>query len=312
MEVFRSLAAYRPGEYPVVTVGAFDGVHRGHQALLRSIAARAQAQNGEAVLVTFHPHPRLVLQPTARLQLLQSLDEKLAALSTCGLDKVLVLPFTPELVELSPEKYVEQILVNQLKIKEIVVGYDHRFGKARSGGLPELRRLGERYGFVVAEIPAQEVDAAAVSSTRIRQHLLAGEVEAANALLGRPYTLSGLVVHGEQRGRTIGFPTANLHLDSPHKLVPQRGVYAGWARIGAASTRQATMLNIGIRPTVDGTKETIEAHLLDFSGDLYGEQLVLEIAARLREEQRFPDLTALQAQLESDRYRTLELLEQCR
>ena len=300
-----------PADFPrlanaVVTSGTFDGVHRGHQRILARLRQLADAVSGSAVVITYWPHPRLVLGPPPshpellELQLLNTLDERAARLAEHGVDYLLVMPFTREFAQWTSEEYVQELLLKTVGTKHLVIGYDHRFGKNREGGFDYLSQHAARFGFTVEEIPRQDVEAVGVSSTRIRRALRAGEVATANAYLGYPYPLTGLVVTGQQLGRTIGYPTANLQVPEPLKLVPAIGIYAVWART-AAGTRHPGMLAIGVRPTIgEGLAQTIEVNLLDFSGDLYGQFLTLEFVAWLRGEEKYDGLPALQAQLALD------------
>ena len=300
-----------PADFPrlanaVVTSGTFDGVHRGHQRILARLRQLADAVSGSAVVITYWPHPRLVLGPPPshpellELQLLNTLDERAARLAEHGVDYLLVMPFTREFAQWTSEEYVQELLLKTVGTKHLVIGYDHRFGKNREGGFDYLSQHAARFGFTVEEIPRQDVEAVGVSSTRIRRALRAGEVATANAYLGYPYPLTGLVVTGQQLGRTIGYPTANLQVPEPLKLVPAIGIYAVWVRT-AAGTRHPGMLAIGVRPTIgEGLAQTIEVNLLDFSGDLYGQFLTLEFVAWLRGEEKYDGLPALQAQLALD------------
>lgn len=291
----------------VVTVGTFDGVHAGHQQILGRVQERAAAQGAESTLLTFDPHPREVLRD-APMPLLTTVEERGDLLDAVGVDRFVVLPFTERFSQMSPEAYVRDILVNRIGLVEIIVGYDHSFGHKGAGDGDTLRRLGAEYGFAVEIISKQVVDRAKVSSTRIRELVgSTGDVAEAQRLLTRPYRLSGTVVKGEQRGRTIGFPTANLDDIPPRKIIPKRGVYAAWVT-GAAqpseaviASNQPAMVNIGYRPTFDGKEKTVEAHLLDFSGDLYGKQLGLHFLERIRDEHSFEGPEALIAQLNKDR-----------
>ena len=287
----------------VITQGTFDGVHLGHKHVLNQVISVAKTAKLPSLLLTFHPHPRFVINPgDTGLKLLNSIEEKAKRLIEFGIDYVLVLPFTEEISHLSPEKFVKNILVDALNVHTMVVGYDHRFGHHRSGGFQELVSLSEIYQFRVQEIAANEIDDVAVSSTRIRKALSLGNLDEANALLGQPYALTGTVVKGKQLGRTIGFPTANLSLDEPHKLIPPNGVYMGWCTVDGKAFK--IMVNIGVRPTVDGTYQTIEAHLLDFDGDLYDKKLSYELVQFLRPEKRFEGLDALTQQLKLDKIST--------
>lgn len=285
----------------VVTTGTFDGVHLGHQAILRYLVARAHEQGGVPTVVTFDPHPREVVGGHA-VPLLTTLDERAALLASYGVERFVVLPFTRDLSMLEPEAYVEQVLRETIGLREIVIGYDHRFGRGRSGGRETLEALGARDGFSVDVIPEQIEHGVTVSSTQIRRLLLeTGDAEAAAALLGRPYRLAGTVVHGDGRGRLVGFPTANVQPADPRKLLPRVGVYAVRALL-PDGTRVPAMMNVGRRPTfeTDGAVK-VEVHVLDWTGDLYGRTLAVDVVARLRDEQRFDGVEALVAQLHEDR-----------
>lgn len=300
-----------PADFPaltnaVVTSGTFDGVHRGHQRILARLRQVADAVGGPAVVITYWPHPRLVLGPPPshpellELQLLNTLEERITRLAEFGVDYLLVMPFTREFASWSSEQYVQELLLKTVGTKHLVIGYDHRFGKNREGGFDYLTQHAARYGFTLEEIPRQDVDAVGVSSTRIRRALRGGDVATATAYLGYPYPVTGLVVTGQQLGRTIGYPTANLDVPEKLKLVPAQGIYAVWATT-AAGTRHPGMLSIGVRPTIgEGLAQTIEVNLLDYSGDLYGQLLTLEFVAWLRGEEKYDGLAALTAQLALD------------
>ncbi|MBD2768134.1 bifunctional riboflavin kinase/FAD synthetase [Hymenobacter sp. BT664] len=300
-----------PAQFPflanaVVTSGTFDGVHVGHQRILARLREVAQARGGPSVVITYWPHPRLVLGPPLShpellaLQLLNTLEERIAKLAKFGVDYLLIVPFTREFAQWTSEEYIQQLLLKTVGAKQLVIGYDHRFGKNREGGFDYLTQHADRYGLTVEEIPREDVDAVGVSSTRIRQALRQGDIATANRYLGYQYPLSGVVVPGQQLGRTIGYPTANLAPAEPLKLVPARGIYAVWATT-AAGTRHPAMLSIGVRPTIgDDLAQTIEVNLLDFSGDLYNQVLTLEFVAWLRAEEKYDGLEALTAQLARD------------
>ena len=287
----------------VITQGTFDGVHLGHQHVLKQVVNLAKLYKKPSLLITFHPHPRLVVDPqNTNIKLLSSIEEKAKKILEMGIDYVLVLSFTHEISQYSPREFVNEILVKKLNVQCMVVGYDHRFGKNRSGVFQELTTLASEFNFDVKEIDASEIEEIAVSSTRIRKALSSGNLTSANELLGRPYTLSGTVVQGKQLGRQLGYPTANILIDEPYKLIPPNGVYIGYTLIG--ETKYKIMLNIGVRPTVDGTSQTIEAHILDFSKDIYNTQITLFLVQFLREEQRFDGLDALKIQLQKDEAKT--------
>lgn len=288
-----------PPRGAVVTIGNFDALHRGHQALIRRVVERARAAGTEAGLITFEPHPVQVLRPDAGLRRLTTRRQKLALLAAQGLDTVLLIGFDRRFAEVEASTFADEFLGRRLAVREVHVGERFRFGRGRAGDLPLLREIGERRGFRafgVEEVPA---DGDPISSTRIRAAVEAGEVELARRLLGRPYALEGTVTEGDGRGRQLGWPTANLALTS--ELPPAPGVYVAEA-IGADGDRHPAAVNVGVRPTVDPhrTDPVVEAHLLDFQGDLYGRRLELRLLRRLRGEERFADLDALTTQIGRD------------
>jgi riboflavin kinase / FMN adenylyltransferase len=291
----------------VVTVGTYDGVHLGHQAILRYLRARAQAVGGVPTVISFDPHPREVVLGE-HVPLLTTLEERADLLAAHGVERFVVLPFTRDLSMLSAEDYVSEVLIGTVGLREIVIGYDHAFGRNRSGNRETLERMGAVHAFTVDVIPAQAVADATVSSTRVRK-LLAEEGDAAGAaaLLGRPYALSGTVVRGDQRGRTIGFPTANLQVHGERKLVPRLGVYA--VRVSHRGGASGAMLNVGRRPTFESDGAvSVEVHMFDFSGDLYGQALRVEFLGRIRDERRFDGPAALAEQLRQDEAESRRLL----
>ncbi len=286
----------------VITLGTFDGVHLGHRKIIAALLAKARTTGLRSTLLTFAPHPRTVVskKDAAPVRLLTTTEEKLALLSELGLDSVIVIEFTKAFAALSPEDFVEQILLKEFGLAAMVIGYDHGFGRDRSGTLQTLSQLSVKHSFSVEVVEEFMLNGRAVSSTQIRSLLSSGQLRDANTLLGSPYRLTGKVVEGEQRGRLIGFPTANLDLLDPLKLVPSPGVYVADALMNNAKYR--AMVNIGYRPTVStGTRLSIEAHILNFSGNLYGRLLTIQLLSRLRDEQKFPSLDALKAQLEMDK-----------
>ena len=301
MRIVRSLSEISRNKQSVVTVGTFDGIHRAHQEIIREVVNRARMWEGRSVVVTFDPHPKEVVTSTrGPVKLLTTLDERIARLEHLQVDVLLILPFTPQFSRLSSREFYQQCIVEGVGVSEVVVGYDHMFGRNREAGIDELVHMGKEFGFSVFAVHAVTVDGEAVSSTRIRKALAAGDLEHAMRLLGEPYSLSGLVVPGDRRGATLGFPTANIRPASEKKIVPARGVYLVKAAFG--KDLRYGMLNIGVRPTVsEGTNETIEVHLLGFSGDLYGTTIKVWFLRRLREERRFSSLQELTAQLHRDR-----------
>ncbi len=281
----------------VVTIGNFDGVHLGHRAILTRVCQRARELGGQAVAVTFNPHPVKVLRPEVNLPMLTTQDQKLRLLADAGLDAVVVLPFTTEFAGLAARDFVQQYFGERLHAREVVVGHDYCFGRGREGNIDLLKAMGEVHGFTVQVVWAVEVDGAVVSSSLIRALLRLGKVTAAARLLGRPYGVTGRVVQGKGRGaKLLGVPTANLL--TPNELLPSCGIYAVWVRRGAATL--PGVANIGTCPTFDNSELSLEVHLMEFSGDLYGEDLEVQFVTRLREEQRFPSLEALAAQIHAD------------
>jgi riboflavin kinase / FMN adenylyltransferase len=281
----------------VVTIGNFDGVHLGHQAILGRVCQRARELGGQAVVVTFNPHPVKVLRPEVNLPLLNTQEQKLRLLSDSGLDAVVVLPFTPEFAALAAREFVRKYFCQRLQAREVVVGNDYCFGRGREGNIDLLKEMGEIHGFTVQVVWPVEVDGAVVHSSLIRALLRLGKVVEAGRLLGRPYGVTGRVIQGKGRGaKLLGVPTANLL--TANELLPAGGIYAVWVRRGAATL--AGVANIGTCPTFDNTELSLEVHLMEFSGDLYGESLEVQFVHRLREEQRFPSVEALAAQIHAD------------
>ncbi len=293
----------------LVTVGTFDGVHVGHQAIVRYLVERARHRKCRSVVVSFEPHPREVLTGRA-VPLLSTIDERARHLEALGLDRFIVLEFTPEFATLSPEAFVQQILVERIGLEEIVVGYDHGFGHGREGNFELLQRLGLQQGFTVDVISAQSVHQHVVSSTAIRRLLTdEGDVREAAEMLGRRYALSGTIIHGDGRGRTIGYPTANIEVDHPRKVIPKRGVYVVQGRLNGEDDLYGGMMNIGYRPTFDGNSHIhLEVHLFDFDRSIYDRRLRLIFVDRLRDEQKFDSVDALVAQIAEDERRSREML----
>lgn len=301
MKIFKDFESIDEIKNAVLTIGTFDGVHIGHQKILTRINEEAQKIDGESVLFTFYPHPKMVLFPdNHNLKLIQTQDQKLGKLSRFGLDNVIVYPFTKEFSRLSAIEFVRDYLVNRLKVKKLVIGYDHQFGKNREGTLEFLKEISGTYGFEVIEISAQDIDDVNVSSTKIRNALLNGDLELANSYLGEPFELEGRVVKGDALGRTIDFPTANLQIDSALKLIPANGVYAVQVSLGNGQLYEG-MMNIGYRPTIALEEELrLEVHLFDFSGDIYDQVISVQLLSKVRNERRFESIELLKDQLKED------------
>lgn len=307
MKVYHSLASFQKIPNAIVTQGTFDGVHMAHQAILAQVNRLAKEKNGESVLITYDPHPRMVLFPEDHnLQLLNTLDEKIALLEGQGVNHLLILPFTKEFSRLSSLEFIRDILVNAIGTQTLVIGYNHRFGKNREGSFEHLKEFAPAYGFQIQEISSQDVDQMSVSSTRIREALKNGDVKQAARFLGKNYSLSGTVVEGKKLGRTIGYPTANIKVDGIHKLIPSDGVYA--VRVNSMGRIFGGMLNIGNNPTVEGKGRSIEVNIFDFSETIYNQRLTIEFVDKLRDEIKFINLEALKTQLHIDKLQTLERL----
>lgn len=308
MKIYHTLDDFTRLDYAVVTSGTFDGVHLGHQKILARLAEIAAKNSGETVVITYWPHPRLVLRPDdLSLKLLNTFEEKTELLKAQGIQNLVRIPFTKEFSQLSSNDYIRNILVDRIGTRKLVIGYDHRFGKNREGSFEELRRNGPAYGFDVEEIPRQDIDHIAVSSSKIRKSLAEGDVTSARHLLGRYYSLSGRVIKGDKLGRMLGFPTANIDIDSRYKLVPADGIYA--VRVFYEHQKFNGMLYIGNRPTVDGAKRTIEVNIFDFDKEIYGEEIKVSFEALLRSDSRFKDLDALKVQLFKDREAAITALQ---
>lgn len=306
MEIVQSIPNYDKSKESVITIGTFDGVHIGHKKILERVINHARKDGLQSIVLTFFPHPRMVLQQDSGLKLLNTLDEKITILEATGLDCLVIHPFTKEFSRLTAREFVEENLVNRLAAKKIVIGYDHRFGRNRKADINDLQTFGLELDFKVDEIPAQEIDEVSVSSTKIRRALAAGDIGIANRYLGYPYMLTGTIEQGKGLGRRINFPTANLVIGEAYKLIPKNGVYVVQSRVGV--TPYFGMMNIGMNPTVDGKNRSIEIHFFDLSEDLYGKTLRVDILQRLRDEQKFESLEALQAQLDKDKESALRYI----
>jgi riboflavin kinase/FMN adenylyltransferase len=292
---------------PVITSGVFDGVHKGHVEILNTLKRAAEARQGESVVVTFWPHPKLVVHSGYTLKLINTLDEKLSLLEKNGIEHVVVIPFTEEFANYSATEYVQSILVEKLRVLHLIMGFNHHFGKGREGNFESMLEFGKTFGFTVEKLDAQLIENEKVSSTLIRHALDAGDVEAAYKYLGYHYHITGKVEKGQQLGRSIGFPTVNLKINQPYKLTPRDGVYA--VEVLVDGTSFAGMLNMGFRPTVDrNLTHTIEAHLIDFNGDLYDKNITLRFIKRIRDEKKFENLEALRQQIEQDKASAKKIL----
>ena len=308
MKVTYGLENFQTLSCAVATTGTFDGVHLGHKKILNQLVEKAKEVGGQSVLLTFSPHPRLVLQPDTELELLSSEREKIALLEKTGLDHLIIHPFTKEFSRTQSLDFVREFLVNIIGVKHLVIGYDHHFGRNREGSFEHLKEFGPIYGFEVEEIKALDIDTVNVSSTKIRKALKEGDVELANTYLGTAYTISGTVVKGKQIGRTLGFPTANIHYDFKHKLLPADGVYAGILECNGQ--RFKAMANLGARPTLNSEHRILEVHCIGEEIELYNSDVQFEFRSHLRDIQDFHNLDALKEQLEIDKKGALTALAQ--
>jgi riboflavin kinase/FMN adenylyltransferase len=299
LKIFHSINEFHSAKKTIVTLGTFDGVHKGHAAILKKLNHNTANGAFESTVLTFFPHPRMVLQGNSNLKLLNTINEKIELLEKLGIENLIIHPFDENFAQLTAKEFVKNILVDQLHIQKIIIGYDHRFGKNRTASIDDLIAFGTQYDFEVEQISAQEIDAISISSTKIRNALEAGDIQLANQYLGYDYFLSGTVVKGKQLGRTIGFPTANMELEEEYKLIPQTGAYVVTAEI--ENKQVFGMMNIGFNPTVHGKRKTIEAHFFDFDSDIYDRQIRISILQRIRSEKKFESVELLTKQLEEDR-----------
>ena len=306
MKIIRSIDAFDTSEKTIVTIGTFDGIHIGHKKILKDLIATAKKEGKKSVLLTFFPHPRMVLQKDKTILLLNTLDEKSMLLEKMGLDYLIIHPFSKEFSRLTALDFVRDVLVNKLNTSRLIIGYDHHFGKNREGNIHQLKEYSLLYDFKIEEIPAQDIDDVSVSSTKIRVALKEGNLKTANNYLGYHYMLSGIVVKGKKLGGTIGFPTANIEVKESYKLIPSTGVYIIKTQINAILFHG--IMNIGFNPTVLGKHQTIEAHLFDFNENLYGKKITVEFVYFLREERKFKSVEELVAQLNIDKENAISFL----
>lgn len=298
MKEHKGAYAFDSDHPTVVTIGTFDGVHVGHQKILERLVNTAKASNLESAILTFFPHPRMVLQKDAGIRLINTIEERKQILAKSGVDHLIVHPFTQQFSRLTAREFVRDILVHKLKAKKVIIGYDHRFGRNRTADINTLKEFGREYDFEVEEISKQDVEEVAVSSTKIRQALLDGLVEKANRYLSYPFSLAGTVVKGKGLGKEFEFPTANLEIKEEYKLIPKNGVYVVRSEIDGEEV--FGMMNIGTNPTVGGTNKTIETHFFDLDKDLYGKYLSIELLTRIRDEKKFDTVEDLKRAMKQD------------
>ena len=299
MNIYHSYTAFfKTNKTSIVTIGTFDGVHIGHQEIIKNLVETANKNQAESVILTFFPHPRMVLQKDSGIKLLNTIDEKIELLEKTGLKHLVIIPFTKEFSRLTALDFTRDILVSSLRTKKLVIGYDHHFGRNREGNFEQLQEYGKTYQFDVEEIPAQDIKDITVSSTKIRKALEDGAIEKANAYLGYNYMLSGVVIKGKALGRQYKYPTVNIRIEEEYKLIPKSGVYV--VETTFDNKPFFGIMNIGNRPTVDGKTTTIEVHLLDFDKNLYGEKIKIGVLKRIRDEQKFDTVALLFKQIKKD------------
>ena len=306
MRIFDNLKSYSSEKKSILTIGTFDGVHIGHNKILKRLIQDSKKNNLSSLVMTFFPHPRMILNKSHEIKMIDTIDEKINLLEKTGLDNLIIHPFDNNFSKIRAKEFVEEVLVKKLKIKEIIIGYDHKFGKDREASVEDLKKFGKDYMFTVKEIPAQEIDSIAISSTKIRNAILNGEIEKCNKFLGRNFILTGKVVYGEGLGKKIDFPTANIEIKETYKIIPKNGVYLVKTKIN--SNTYFGMMNIGIRPTVGGTNKSLEIHFFNFKDNIYGKNVSIEIIKKIRDEEKFSSIDQLKIQLKKDEQFCLKLI----
>lgn len=306
MKIFNSIQTFHSEKKTIVTIGTFDGVHVGHKKILERITHSALAKDCESLVLTFFPHPRTVLQKNSEMKQLNTIDEKSLLFANAGIDNLIIHPFDKDFSKLTAEEFVKKVLVDSFHIQKIIIGHDHRFGKNRTADINDLITFGKIYDFEVEQISAQEINDVSISSTKIRNALLEGNIALSNKFLGYNYSLTGTVIKGKQLGRTIGYPTANIQIAEDYKLIPENGVYVVQSTLDGSLI--FGMMNIGFNPTVDGTVQTIEINFFDFEKDIYNQKITIEILQRIRAEQKFESLDALKNQLALDKKTSLAFI----
>ena len=308
MKLFKNISDFKTDKKTIVTIGTFDGVHVGHKKILEKISQNALSENCESIVLTFFPHPRTVLQAGTEMKQLNTIGEKTTLIKNASIDNLVIHPFDKAFSQLTAEDFVKQVLVDKFNIHKIIIGHDHRFGKNRTANIDDLISFGEKYGFEVEQISAEEIEEVAISSTKIRNALLEGNIKLANQYLGYTYTISGIVIKGNQLGRTIGFPTANIEIKEEYKLIPSNGVYI----VKTLVEKQIVfgMMNIGTKPTVGGTSQSIEVHFFDFNDDIYDKTIEISFLERIRDEQKFESIEFLKKQLSDDKLQSLKFISE--
>ena len=308
MQVFENILEYKPSRESIVTIGTFDGVHIGHRKIITDMVAKGKKENLLTILLTFFPHPRMVLQKDSNIKMIDTINEKKNIFKKLGVEVLIIQPFTKDFSRMSAIKFTRDILVNSLKVSKLMIGYDHRFGRNREATVQTLKGFGLDYNFKVDEIPAQDIESISVSSTKVRNAIRSGDFKLVNKFLDRPFNLSGKIIKGDELGRKIGYPTANLKIFEKYKLKPQNGVYL--IRTKLEKQTYFGMMNIGIRPTISAKNNQIETHLFNFNGNLYDHEMTLEILEKIRVEKKFESIEKLKIQLDIDKKHCQKLIPQ--
>ena len=308
MKIYQSISDFFCNKKTIITIGTFDGVHIGHKKILEKITQHSNQNKFESIVLTFFPHPRIVLQTGLDMKQLNTINEKVSLIRNVGVDNLVIHPFDKAFSQLTAEDFVKQVLVDKFNIHKIIIGHDHRFGKNRTANIDDLISFGKKYDFEVEQITAEEIEEVAISSTKIRNALLEGNIKLANQYLGYNYTINGIVIKGNQLGRTIGFPTANIEIKEDYKLIPLNGVYI----VKALINNQIVfgMMNIGTKPTVGGISQSIEVHLFDFKDDIYDKTIEISFLERIRDEQKFESIEFLKKQLSDDKLQSLKFISE--
>ena len=306
MKIFNNIQSYSPEKESILTIGTFDGVHIGHNKILTKLVEESKKNNLSSLIMTFFPHPRMVLQKSQEIKMIDTIDEKIHLFEKTGVDNLIIQPFDENFSKIRAKEFVEEILVKKLKIKHIIIGYDHRFGKDREASVDDLKKFGLNYMFTVEEIAAQEIHSIAISSTKIRNAILKGEIKKCNEYLGRNFMLTGEVVHGDGLGKKINFPTANIEIPEAYKIIPKNGVYLVKAIIN--SEIYFGMMNIGVRPTIGGENKSLEIHFFNFKDNIYNKTISVEIICKIRDEEEFSSIDELKIQLKKDEQFCLKLI----
>ncbi len=306
MKIFNNIQSYSSEKESILTIGTFDGVHIGHNKILTKLVEESKKNNLSSLIMTFFPHPRMVLQKSQEIKMINTMDEKIHLFEKTGVDNLIIQPFDENFSKIRAKEFVEEILVKKLKIKHIIIGYDHRFGKDREASVDDLKKFGLNYMFTVEEIAAQEIHSIAISSTKIRNAILKGEIKKCNEYLGRNFMLTGEVVHGDGLGKKINFPTANIEIIDTYKIIPKNGVYLVKTIIN--SEIYFGMMNIGVRPTIGGKNKSLEIHFFNFKDNIYNKTISVEIICKIRDEEEFSSIDELKIQLKKDEQFCLKLI----